>query len=39
MANIPQTIVARIERGINRSIETLTKIAGAFWKKVSASIS
>ncbi|OFA11429.1 antitoxin HipB [Lentilactobacillus sunkii] len=37
-AGIPQTTVARIERGSNTSIETLTKIACALGKKVTISI-
>lgn len=37
-ARIPQTTVARIERGSNTSIETLTKIASALGKKVNLSI-
>lgn len=37
-AGIPQTTVARIERGTNTSIETLTKIASALGKEVHLSI-
>ncbi len=38
-AHIPQTTVARIERGQNTSISTLTKLANALGKKVTLSIS
>lgn len=34
-AGLPQTTIARIERGNNTSIETLTKIASALGKTVS----
>lgn len=37
-AGLPQTTIARIERGNNTSIETLTKIANALGKTVSVSL-
>lgn len=35
ISNVPQSTIARIERGDNTSISTLTKIANALGKRVS----
>lgn len=37
-SGVPKTTIARIERGSNTSIETLTKIANALGKQVRVSI-
>ena len=37
-SGVPKTTIARIERGNNTSIETLTKIANALGKQVKVSI-
>ncbi|EGF48170.1 transcriptional regulator [Lacticaseibacillus rhamnosus MTCC 5462] len=37
-SGVPKTTIARIERGSNTSIETLTKIANALGKQVKVSI-
>lgn len=37
-AKLPQTTIARIERGHNTSIATLTKLANALGKKVTVAI-
>ncbi|MGQ5709668.1 helix-turn-helix transcriptional regulator [Lactobacillus sp. LL6] len=38
-ANVPQSTIARIERGDNTSIDTLTKLANALGKKLTISFS
>ena len=39
VSNVPQSTIARIEKGANTSIDTLTKIANALGKKLTISFS